>query len=378
MPHRDLLVSPDHAVFVDGKLICARQLVNGTTIRQEKGGASVEYFHVELDSHAILLAEGLPAESYLNTGNRGFFANSGEPLVLHPDLTDETDYPARAAGSCAPFVSDEASVRPVWQRLAERAAALGQPAPDRHTTTDPDLHIAAKGRTVRPLYGENGLYIFALPKGATEVRLVSRAGAPADAWPWLDDRRCLGVNVERIVLRGASELREIPVDHPDLLQGWQAVERDGTALRRWTCGSAVLKLPQPMLDGPTMLEIRAGNGGMAYVTDPERSVRGSADKAGITRRVRQVRTSSPGHRRQDKRRPERNSPPPLAGGGWGEGSHNRKTLRSDKFRARLRAAFPLPQPPPARGGEALFSSRTIILTCMGTSPTMTMRTQRPR
>ena len=35
MPHRDLLVSPDHAIFVDGKLICARQLMNGTTIRQE-------------------------------------------------------------------------------------------------------------------------------------------------------------------------------------------------------------------------------------------------------------------------------------------------------------------------------------------------------
>ncbi len=270
MPHRDLLVSPDHAVFVDGKLICARQLINGTTIRQEKGWTSVEYFHVELDAHAILLAEGLPAESYLNTGNRGFFANSGEPLVLHPDLTDETDYPAREAGSCAPFVSDEASVRPVWQRLAERAAALGQPAPRLDTTSDPELRIVAKGRTVRPLYGENGLYIFALPKGATEVRLVSRAGAPADARPWLDDRRCLGVNVERIVLRGASELREVPVDHPGLSQGWHAVERDGVALRRWTSGDAVL--PLPTLGGPTMLEIRAGNGGMAYLTgaDQER------------------------------------------------------------------------------------------------------------
>ncbi len=127
-PHRDLLVSPDHAIFVNGKLICARQLINGTTIRQEQGWTSVVYFHVELDAHAILLAEGLPAESYLDTGNRGFFANSGAPLLLHPNLTDETDYAARAAGSCAPFVSDEANVRPVWQRLAERAAALGQPA----------------------------------------------------------------------------------------------------------------------------------------------------------------------------------------------------------------------------------------------------------
>ena len=152
MPHSDLLVSPDHAIFVDGKLICARQLINGTTIRQEKGLTSLEYFHVELDAHAILLAEGLPAESYLDTGNHGFFTNSGEPLVLHPDLTDESGYPTREAGSCAPFVSDEASVRPVWQRLAERAAVLGQPAPQRETTTDPGLQLVAKGRKIRPIF----------------------------------------------------------------------------------------------------------------------------------------------------------------------------------------------------------------------------------
>ena len=77
MPHTDLLVSPDHAIFVDGRLICARQLINGTTIRQEKDWTSVEYFHVELDAHAILLAEGLPAESYLNTGNQRLLRQLG-------------------------------------------------------------------------------------------------------------------------------------------------------------------------------------------------------------------------------------------------------------------------------------------------------------
>ena len=174
----------------------------------------MEYFHVELDAHAILLAEGLPAESYLDTGNHGFFANADAPLVLHPDLTDETDYPTREAGSYAPFVWDEASVRPVWQRLAERAAALGHPAPKPETTTDPALRIVAKGRTLRPLHREKGLYIFALPKGAKEVRVTSRAGAPTDMRPWLEDRRSLGVYVERIVLRGASEMHEVPLDHP--------------------------------------------------------------------------------------------------------------------------------------------------------------------
>ena len=263
MPHSDLLVSPDHAVFVDGRLICARQLINGTTIRQEKGLTAVEYFHVELDAHAILLAEGLPAESYLNTGNRGFFANSGEPLVLHPDLTDETDYPTREAGSCAPFVWDEASVRPVWQRLAERAAMLGQPVRSVETTEDPALHVVVAGRKLRPVHADAGRFIFVLPRNAGTVRLVSRSSAPTEVRPWLEDRRRLGVCVERIVLRDATEVREIPMDHPDLLKGWWAVERDGVAIRRWTDGEAVL--PLPATNGVTMLELQLG-GGMDYVT----------------------------------------------------------------------------------------------------------------
>ncbi len=256
MPHSDLLVSPDHAILVDGKLICARQLINGTTIRQEKGWTVVEYFHVELDTHTILLAEGLPAESYLNTGNQGFFAGSDAPMTLHPNLTDESDYPTREAASCAPFVSDEGNVLPVWQRLADRAAALGEPVPQLDTTTDPALHIVANGRSVQPLYGENGLYIFPLPKGATEVRVLSRAGSPTDVRPWLGDRRCLGVYVERIALRDASNLQEVPVDHPGLSRGWWAVEKNGVAMRRWTNGDAVL--PLPASSSPAMLEIRLG------------------------------------------------------------------------------------------------------------------------
>ena len=174
-PHRDLVVSPDHAIFVDGKLICARQLVNGATIRQERDWTAVDYYHVELDRHAILLAEGLPAESYIDTGNSGFFANSGAPLVLHPDLTDETDYPTREAGSCAPFVSDEASVRPIWQRLADRAAAVGRPVSQHVTTMEADLRLLADQRPVEPVFSHRDRVIFVLPRGAREVRLVSRA-----------------------------------------------------------------------------------------------------------------------------------------------------------------------------------------------------------
>jgi hypothetical protein len=262
MPHRDLLVSPDHAILVDSKLICARQLVNGTTIRQELDWAAVDYYHVELDRHAILLAEGLPAESYLDTGNRGFFDNGGEPLVLHPDLTAETGYPTREANSCAPFVWDEASVRPVWQRLADREAAIGRPL--RPTTADADLRLLTKRGTLKPIYSDSNRVIFILPRDVPEVQLLSRAQSPTEARPWLDDRRKLGVRVARIVLRGVDELHEVPVDHPGLTQGWWAVERDGQMMGRWTDGDAVM--PLPAMSGNVMLEIHLA-GSMTYVVD---------------------------------------------------------------------------------------------------------------
>ena len=265
MPHRDLMVSPDHAVFVDGKLICARQLVNGTTIRQEKGRTSVDYYHVELVQHAILLAEGLPTESYLDTGNRGFFSNSGAPLVLHPDLTDEIDYPTREANSCVPFVSDEASVQPVWQRLADRAAAIGRAGSPRATTTDAGLHLQCPGgRTVKPVFSDSDRVIFALPRDAREVGVVSRAQSPTVARPWLNDRRQLGMRVKRIVLRSAEEMREVPIDHPDLTRGWWAVERDGPMMSRWTDGEAML--PLPAMNGPIMMEIHLA-GWMIFALD---------------------------------------------------------------------------------------------------------------
>jgi choice-of-anchor A domain-containing protein len=273
MPHRDLLVSPDHAIFVDGVLICARQLVNGTTISQVTGLADVTYFHVELDEHSVLLAEGLAAESYLDTGNRGIFVNSDEPTVLHPDMTDEAGYPTRENASCAPFVFDDAGVRPVWERLAARAAALGQPVPAVETVTDPGVRVIADGRTIRPirLAAADG-FRFVLPKGATEVRLLSNATSPTVVTPWQEDRRSLGLYVERIVLHSGVHVSEIPVDHPSLTEGWWAVEGAGRSLRRWTDGAAVLPLPDTGL--PVILEIRAATNGVSYLAagEPTRAI----------------------------------------------------------------------------------------------------------
>ena len=83
---RDLVLSPDHAVFADGVLVPVRHLVNGMTVVQQHV-AALSYFHVELTAHAAIVAEGLPCESYLDTGNRAAFDGetiSAEKVAVIP------------------------------------------------------------------------------------------------------------------------------------------------------------------------------------------------------------------------------------------------------------------------------------------------------
>jgi hypothetical protein len=118
-PWRDMRLSPDHAVFAEGVLLPVRYLVNDATIRQEDV-ASITYWHVELPDHGILLAEGLPAESYLDTGNRAAFSG-GIAVMAHPDFARRV-WTERA---CAPLVTDGPAYQRVCRLLIAQALTLG-------------------------------------------------------------------------------------------------------------------------------------------------------------------------------------------------------------------------------------------------------------
>ena len=89
VPHRDLVMSPGHHVSFDGNLVSAMNLVNGKSIIQLFDMPSFQYFHLELEQFDILLAEGVPAESYVDTGNRGMFQNAHE-VAMDPDFGPAT------------------------------------------------------------------------------------------------------------------------------------------------------------------------------------------------------------------------------------------------------------------------------------------------
>jgi hypothetical protein len=111
------------------------------------------------------------------------------------------------------------------------------------------------GQRLPPLAIHGDRYVFALPAGAESVRLASRAAAPADLAAYREDRRRLGVAVGRLTFRVATEVQEIPVDHPMLSRGWHAAEREGMELRRWTDGDALVPVPFAPSAGLVTLEV---------------------------------------------------------------------------------------------------------------------------
>ncbi len=96
VPRRDLWISPHHAMYLEGVLIEAKDLVNGVSIVQAERVDKVEYFHIELETHDIIIAEGGPSESFIDDDDRGMFHNAHEYCALYPDA------PKQPARYCAP------------------------------------------------------------------------------------------------------------------------------------------------------------------------------------------------------------------------------------------------------------------------------------
>ena len=121
VPHAPLLLSPDHAIYTHGVLIPVRHLVNGGSIAQITT-PTVTYYHIELDSHDVLLAEGLPVESYLDTGGRDNFDNHDGVIRLFANFGASPNATALIeANALAPLLSTGLKVDAVRAQLAGRA-----------------------------------------------------------------------------------------------------------------------------------------------------------------------------------------------------------------------------------------------------------------
>jgi hypothetical protein len=248
LPERDLKLSPDHALFIDGHLIEAKTLVNGATILRDRAAKFVTYHHIELARHDVVLAEGLAAETYLDSGNRRNFESDAGPVALHPDFAA-----ASRAGACATLLTDGAILRAVRQGLLDRALALG------FTRTDSlDVTAKAGADVIEPITdAAAGEMLFVLPPGATSVSLACATGVPAEVLADPSDRRALGLAVTGLALIAGGRRVEIDLNDP-AHQGLHAAE----GRYRWTSGAAEIALPA--YAGRAVLEVSVGGQAMRW------------------------------------------------------------------------------------------------------------------
>ena len=238
VPSADLLITSEHSLFFNGGFVPVRMLVNGYSVFYDKNISEYEYYHVETEKHSVLIASNVLSESYLDTGNRKGFVQTGQVVRLGVVKHDwETD-------AVAPLTVSRDVVEPVYRSIEERAVQLGlvKHREEPEHVVDHGLYLLTQnGGVIRQVRNIDGKALFMLPAGVESVVLMSRASRPCDViGPFVDDRRQLGVLVGEIVLTEGNDLRHITMHAEKFdMSGWHGLE-GGPA--RWTNGAASLPL----------------------------------------------------------------------------------------------------------------------------------------
>jgi hypothetical protein len=136
-PHSDLYVSPAHAIYIDGILIRASDLVNGVTIVADAKpeALSLTYLHIELDTHEAILAEGLAVESFQRDNLHAFdnadeyvrlYGPPGEPLAPFAPIlryhSSRQELASHMRSALAPVYDLRRPIEKVRDRVIDRLA----------------------------------------------------------------------------------------------------------------------------------------------------------------------------------------------------------------------------------------------------------------
>ena len=268
VPYKDLLVTSEHCLFLEGNFVPVRMLVNGASIYYDKSITSYNYYHVETRQHSIILANGAPTESYLDTGNRHIFKQVGNIVSIGARQKSWTQ-------AAAPLCVDRSIVEPLHVQIAQRAHALNIPSIEENTrvlTEEASLHLYTNnGHIINPLRTQAGRVQFMIPSNVTSIRIRSCTARPFDVvGPYLDDRRRLGVLVGEITLFDSRQTIRITQHFQEsALSGWHTIE---SPMMRWTAGDATISLGSRESGSIGLLSIQILSSGPYLVSKSEESV----------------------------------------------------------------------------------------------------------
>jgi len=254
VPYADLKITKGHSLHIDGVLIPAEFLVNHRSIEWDDRAQEVTVYHLELDAHDVLIANGAAAESYRDDGNRWLFqnANTGWDQISKPP--------------CAPVLTGGSVVDAIWKRILDRSGRrLGVPLTD-----DPDLHLIVDGQRLDAAQRVGKSYVFVLLDRPEAVRIASRSVIPQERG-FARDPRALGVALRQIAIQRGADYDIIKTADVRLSHGFHDFEAETGW--RWTDGDAAL--PTSLLDGcfgPMEIVVTVGQTTLYIEDDAQRHV----------------------------------------------------------------------------------------------------------
>jgi hypothetical protein len=138
VPHADLYVTGWHALLVDGLLVPACCLINGTTIRRHEAREDdeLEFFHIKFEGHDAIYAEGAPVETLLSVDEGAvnfaeYFRSYGVPETEETPCAPRVSYggrrgelKSRIRSAISPWFDRRDPIDMIRDRLEERGIAL--------------------------------------------------------------------------------------------------------------------------------------------------------------------------------------------------------------------------------------------------------------
>ena len=140
VPHADLYVTGGHALFIDGLLAPAGCLINGTTIARYEAREydELEYFHIKLESHDVIYAEGAPVETLLTVDETAvnfaeYFRRYGTPTTQENPCAPRVTYgggrgelKSRIRSAISPWLDRREPLDVIRDRIEERALTFSR------------------------------------------------------------------------------------------------------------------------------------------------------------------------------------------------------------------------------------------------------------